>query len=71
MTEQAERRGLDHTPYAGKVFNEQLNLINTQKGIQAIIKAARTRKIGDGKVFISVIEEPVRIRTDERGEKAD
>src|SRR5690349_18336752 len=38
--------------------------------IDAIIKAARTGKIGDGKVFVSAIEEVVRIRTDERGEKA-
>jgi len=38
--------------------------------VQAIIKAARTGKIGDGKVFISTVEEAVRIRTDERGESA-
>jgi len=38
--------------------------------VEAIIKSARTGKIGDGKVFISAIEEAVRIRTDERGEKA-
>lgn len=36
----------------------------------AIIKAAKTGKIGDGKVFISPIEEAIRIRTDETGEKA-
>jgi len=36
----------------------------------AIVAAARTGKIGDGKVFISNIEEAIRIRTDERGEKA-
>src|SRR5271170_98 len=38
--------------------------------IQAIIKAAKTGKIGDGKVFISSLEEAVRIRTDERGDSA-
>jgi nitrogen regulatory protein P-II 1 len=38
--------------------------------VQAIVKAARTGKIGDGKVFITTIEEAVRIRTDERGESA-
>ena len=38
--------------------------------VQAIISSARTGKIGDGKVFISTIEDAVRIRTDERGEKA-
>ncbi len=36
----------------------------------AIIKAAKTGKIGDGKVFISPVEEAIRIRTDETGEKA-
>jgi nitrogen regulatory protein P-II 1 len=36
----------------------------------AIVAAAKTGKIGDGKVFISSIEEAIRIRTDERGDKA-
>src|SRR6202035_4216976 len=36
--------------------------------VQAIIKAAKTGKIGDGKVFISSVEEAIRIRTDERGD---
>ena len=38
--------------------------------VQAIIKAAKTGKIGDGKVFVSSIEDAVRIRTDERGDTA-
>jgi nitrogen regulatory protein PII len=38
-----------------------------RKAIQAIGNAARTGKIGDGKVFVVVIEEAVRIRTGERG----
>jgi nitrogen regulatory protein P-II 1 len=38
--------------------------------VQAIISSARTGKIGDGKIFISRIEDAVRIRTEERGEKA-
>ena len=38
--------------------------------IDAIVKSARTGKIGDGKVFLYTVEEAVRIRTDERGEKA-
>lgn len=41
-----------------------------QAAIDVIIKSARTGKIGDGKVFVSTVEEAVRIRTDERGEKA-
>ena len=38
--------------------------------VDAIIKSANTGKIGDGKVFVSAIEEAVRIRTEERGENA-
>ena len=36
----------------------------------AIIKAAKTGKIGDGKIFISSVDEAVRIRTEETGDKA-
>ena len=38
--------------------------------VEAIIKAAKTGKIGDGKVFVSGIENAVRIRTEETGEQA-
>jgi nitrogen regulatory protein P-II 1 len=38
--------------------------------VAAIVKAAKTGKIGDGKVFVSSIEEAVRIRTGETGENA-
>ena len=38
--------------------------------VAAIIKGAKTGKIGDGKVFVTSLEEVVRIRTDERGESA-
>ena len=40
------------------------------KAIDAIVKAAKTGKIGDGKVFVRPLEEAVRIRTDERGDSA-
>ncbi len=40
------------------------------KAIDAIAKAAKTGKIGDGKIFVIPLEEVVRIRTDERGESA-
>lgn len=36
----------------------------------AIVKAAKTGKIGDGKVFVSTIEDAIRIRTEEKGESA-
>jgi nitrogen regulatory protein P-II 1 len=38
--------------------------------VDAIVKAARTGKIGDGKVFVSPIDDAVRIRTEEKGEHA-
>ncbi len=38
--------------------------------VQAIVKAAKTGKIGDGKVFVSTVESAVRIRTEETGEQA-
>ncbi len=38
--------------------------------VDAIVKAAKTGKIGDGKVFVSPIENAVRIRTEETGEQA-
>jgi len=38
--------------------------------VDAIVKAARTGKIGDGKVFVSTIDNAVRIRTEETGEQA-
>jgi nitrogen regulatory protein P-II 1 len=41
-----------------------------ERAVQAIIGAARTGRIGDGKIFISRIEEAIRIRNDERGETA-
>ena len=41
-----------------------------EPAVSAIIKAAKTGKIGDGKIFVSNIEEAVRIRTEEKGEQA-
>src|SRR6266851_1120813 len=38
--------------------------------VEAIVKAAKTGKIGDGKVFVSAIKNAVRIRTEETGEQA-
>ncbi len=40
------------------------------KAIQAIVSAARTGAIGDGKIFVSKIDEAIRIRNDERGDIA-
>ena len=41
-----------------------------EPAIEAIIKAARTGKIGDGKIFVSPVEQAIRIRTAENGEQA-
>ncbi|HTH47258.1 MAG TPA: P-II family nitrogen regulator [Candidatus Limnocylindria bacterium] len=40
------------------------------RAVTAIIRAAKTGKIGDGKIFLSAVEEAIRIRTEERGEQA-
>jgi len=40
------------------------------KAVDAIVKSAKTGKIGDGKVFVLPIEDVVRIRTEERGDSA-
>jgi nitrogen regulatory protein P-II 1 len=40
------------------------------EAVDAIVKAAKTGKIGDGKVFVSAIENAIRIRTEETGEQA-
>jgi len=48
------------------VVNDQMK----DKTIEAILGAARSGRIGDGKIFISRVEEAIRIRNDERGETA-
>jgi len=40
------------------------------RAVEALIKAARTGKIGDGKIFVTPVEQVVRIRTGESGEAA-
>src|SRR6059058_2128578 len=41
-----------------------------EKAVQAITSSARTGKIGDGKIFLSRIDDAIRIRNDERGDSA-
>jgi nitrogen regulatory protein PII len=43
---------------------------NAAAAVEAIVRAAKTGKIGDGKVFVSPVENAVRIRTEETGEQA-
>ena len=47
------------------VANDQV-----ERAIDAIVKSARTGKIGDGKIFVTTIDEAIRIRTGERGADA-
>lgn len=74
-------RQLGHTEkYRGSTYT--LNLLpkikieivapddRVEEIVSAIIEAAQTGEIGDGKIFISEVEEVVRIRTGERGEAA-
>jgi nitrogen regulatory protein P-II 1 len=42
----------------------------TERALEAIVKAAHTGKIGDGKIFVTSVEQVVRIRTGESGEAA-
>jgi nitrogen regulatory protein P-II 1 len=43
---------------------------HADEAVAAIVKSAKTGKIGDGKVFVTSVEEAVRIRTEEKGELA-
>ena len=66
--------------YRGREYNVdlipkiKLELVLTdemvEKTIQAIMMAARTGKIGDGKIFLTKVDDAIRIRNDERGESA-
>jgi len=65
-------RGSEYTvDFLPKIKIEIVLADNLVTSVQAaIVKAARTGKIGDGKVFVSPVDEAVRIRTQEVGEKA-
>jgi nitrogen regulatory protein P-II 1 len=41
-----------------------------EKAVAAVTRAARTGKIGDGKIFLTRVDDAIRIRNDERGENA-
>ena len=65
-------RGAEYTvDFLPKVKVEVILADNmVDKAIDAIIKAARTGKIGDGKIFVTTVEQVVRIRTGETNEAA-
>lgn len=59
---------------ANRIQRRMISIIvrdqNAQKTIDAIIKAAQTGVVGDGKIFVSDIEDVIRIRTAEHGPEA-
>ena len=64
-------RGTEYTvDFLPKVKFEMVPDDRAQRAVEAILGAARTGKIGDGKIFVAEVEEAVRIRTDERGAEA-
>ena len=65
-------RGSEYTvDFLPKVkFEIVLTDENAQRAVEVISRAAKTGKIGDGKVFVLPVEHAVRIRTEEIGEKA-
>ena len=65
-------RGSEYTVDFLPKIKVELVVTDGQKdaAVGAIVKAAKTGKIGDGKVFISTVEEAIRIRTDEKGDSA-
>jgi nitrogen regulatory protein PII len=65
-------RGSEYTvDFLPKVkFEIVLTSENVQRTVEAVVRAAKTGKIGDGKVFVYPVEEVIRIRTEERGVEA-
>jgi nitrogen regulatory protein P-II 1 len=62
------------TLYAGLLNKVKIEVVteeaNVEKVIDIIIGAARTGEIGDGKIFVSNVENVIRVRTGERGKEA-
>ena len=65
-------RGSEYTVDFLPKIKLEIVVADAQKdaAVSAIIKAAKTGKIGDGKVFVSTIEDAIRIRTEEKGDSA-
>jgi nitrogen regulatory protein P-II 1 len=65
-------RGSEYTVDFLPKIKIELVVADGQKdaAVGAIVKAAKTGKIGDGKVFVSTVEDAIRIRTEEKGDAA-
>jgi nitrogen regulatory protein P-II 1 len=80
VTGRGVQKGIVHAGRAGEEYRvdmlpkAKVELVvrdaDTEKAINAIIKAARTGGIGDGKIFIIPVADAIRVRTGERGEAA-
>ena len=44
--------------------------VNLEKTIEALLSSAKTGQVGDGKIFVSTLEESIRIRTGEKGDES-
>ena len=44
--------------------------VNLEKTIDALLRSARTGEVGDGKIFVSTVDESIRIRTGEKGDES-
>jgi nitrogen regulatory protein P-II 1 len=57
--------------YRGNEYTvDLLPKIKIEKSVQAILNAAKTGKIGDGKIFLTHVDDAIRIRNNERGDAA-
>jgi nitrogen regulatory protein P-II 1 len=65
-------RGSEYTVDFLPKIKIEIVVANTQleAAVGAIVKAAKTGKIGDGKVFVSPVDDAIRIRTEEKGDTA-
>ncbi len=65
-------RGSEYTVDFLPKIKIEIIIADAQKdaAVSAIVKAAKTGKIGDGKVFVTNVEDAIRIRTDEKGDAA-
>ena len=65
-------RGSEYTVDFLPKIKVELVLADSQvdSAVGAIVKSAKTGKIGDGKIFVTGVEQAIRIRTEEKGEQA-
>jgi nitrogen regulatory protein P-II 1 len=80
VTGRGVQKGIVHAGRGGEEYRvdmlpkSKIELVvsesDTEKAIDAIVKAARTGGIGDGKIFIIPVADAIRVRTGERGEAA-